>query len=480
MKTIMAHDRYADLYDFAPVGYLTLDEHGIIQEANLTAADLFQRERTHIVGEPFTSLLAPSEVVAFFSHLRQAFQSGSNATAELKISARGKIRHVLLESKASPKPAEPPRSCRTVLVDITVQKRMSNSLAQQLSNQEALLDMIPAAVFIKNLDLRYVSVNKALTDSMKKSITDLIGKTTFEVYPPDIANNFDRSDRAVLESGKAMLNIEQQIMNENGEKLWISTSKTPWFDPDGRIAGLVGISMDITPIREAEQRASELLQENRRLTRRLFEVQENERRRLSHVLHDELGQWLTAIQAQAQAMYTMPCLEEKPPCRVVAQAIVDSTAQLHQIARRILHRLRPSQLEQLGLADSLRELVSQWQASHPAVDCDIDLDVPLEDLDKQLAITLYRVIQEGLANVSTHSGASRVTLAVNRSPDAIMLSLQDNGMGIPDMSPPPQGIGLLGMRERVIAAGGESTVYSAPGQGLRIDVMLPLNLSGEQ
>jgi glucose-6-phosphate-specific signal transduction histidine kinase len=235
--------------------------------------------------------------------------------------------------------------------------------------------------------------------------------------------------------------------------------------------------MDITPIRQARQRAHELLLENRRLTRRLFDVQEKERRHLARELHDELGQWLTAIQAEAQAMYTMNCLKEHPACRESSQAIVDSTGQLHQVVRRILRRLRPTLLEQLGLADSLRELISQWQGSHPDIDCDLILDGALDDLDKRLEITLYRVVQGGLTNISTHSGASRISLAVRRAPGAIMLSLQDNGMGMSDMPLSRQGMGLLGMRERVIAADGEFTMRSTPGQGLRIDVTLPLNLS---
>lgn len=475
-----SRDRYADLYDFAPVGYLTLDERGRVLEANLTAAALLGREREKVIGKRFASWLEQGESEKFFDHLELAFSAPSNAAAKLKITAAGEIREIRLESAAARRAGENPRSCRTVMIDVTEQKRMADSLAQFHSEHEALLDMIPAAIYFKDRNLRYMSMNPFCAELMHKPVAEMLGKTADDLFPREIAESLQVSDRAVLRSGKAIAGQEQQLVDARGDSFWVSISKAPCFGPDGEVTGLVGTIMDITPIRQAKQRARELLQENRRLTRRLFDVQEEERRNLARELHDELGQWLTAIQVEAQAMRMMDCSAGNPSCREGAQSIVDSAAQLHQVVRRILRRLRPSLLEQLGLADSLRELLSQWQGSHPGIDCDLILDGDLDGLGERLEITLYRVVQEGLTNVSSHAGASRVSLAVRRAPGAIMLSLQDNGMGLSNAHPSRQGMGLLGMRERVIAADGEFTVRSTPGQGLRIDVMLPLTLPEEQ
>lgn len=222
------------------------------------------------------------------------------------------------------------------------------------------------------------------------------------------------------------------------------------------------------------------LQENRRLTRRMFAVQEKERRHLSRELHDELGQWLTAIQAEAQTINTMACTKkENSHCQDSTQSIINSTTQVHQVLRRILRRLRPSMLDQLGLADSLREMVGQWRRHHPDIACDLVLDDALEGLDETLNITLYRAVQEALTNISSHADAGRVTISVRRAPDTVLLSVEDNGRGM-DMHLPRQGLGLLGMRERVIAAEGEFVLHSMPGQGLRIDIGLPLITRSEE
>lgn len=349
-----AHDLYADLYDFSPVGYLTLDEDGCVLEANRTAAIFLDQERTNVVGKPFANWLSPGETGTFLAHLKQTLSSTSNVVFKTKIMAAGKLRDIRLESSASHNAPGKMRHCRTVMTDIT-QSRL------------------------------------------------------------------------------------------------------------------------------AEKRTKQLLEENRRLTERLFNVQELERRHLSCELHDELGQWLTAIQADAQAIR---CVSNKEPdacatCQESAQAIVSSADQMHQVVRRILHRLRPVVLDQLGLADSLEELVDQWRTHHPDICCELALEGALNDMNEVINITLYRTVQEALTNISSHADASQVSISLNREPDHILLSVTDNGLGM-NARLPRLGLGLLGMRERSIAAKGEFCFTSKPGQGLRIEVRLPLTRSEQE
>jgi len=468
-----SRDRYADLYDFAPVGYLTLDEDGRVLEANLTAAALFGRERANLIGKPFISWLAPGESAGLLNHLRQVFRFSANATAELKIEVNGKIRDVRLESSAIGSTA-PLSNCHTVISDITEQKRMASSLMQFRSEQEALLNTIPAAVYFMDMELRYIAMNQFCADLMQLPVAEMLGKTAFDLFLPAIAEEFQLSDRAVLQSEKAMTIMEQHIEDTQGNQLWVSISKAPYYGPDGKVAGLVGISMPITPLREAELRAYELMQENRRLTQRMFALQEEERRHIARELHDELGQWLTAIQAEAEAG-ARHCEARKEACRYSAQTIIDSAGQIHKVIRRILRRLRPSVLDQLGLEDSVREMLGQWHRHHPDINCELTLDGALEGLGELIDITLYRTIQEALTNISSHASASRVSISLRRGPDHILLSVEDNGKGM-DTHLPRQGMGLLGMRERIIAAEGKLTLQSMPGQGMRIEATLPLTL----
>lgn len=228
-------------------------------------------------------------------------------------------------------------------------------------------------------------------------------------------------------------------------------------------------------LKKAQQLQQALIEENRALTQNLFNVQENERRHLARELHDELGQWLTAIQAEAEAISNS--VAPASNLNAGAQAISDSARQMHAVIRGLLRQLRPAMLDALGLADSLRELQAQWCARHPNTQCDLQLHGDLENLSELINITVYRIIQEALTNVASHAHASHVRVQLSRSQektgDVLMMSVEDNGQGY-SLEQKSKGLGLLGMRERTIAAGGEFALESTPGQGMHIFVRLPV------
>jgi len=298
--------------------------------------------------------------------------------------------------------------------------------------------------------------------------------------PRELAEGFQQLGRSVLLSGKPIRNMEQMVPDAEGNPCFLSTSLAPYFDQNGKTAGLVGVSVDITPIRAAERRSHDLLRQNRLLTQRLFSLQESERRHLARELHDELGQWLTAIQAEAGAICSSSGAKREPEIRANAHAIGKSAAEVQSVIRRILRRLRPTLLDELGLSDSLQELAMQWRQHHPKIVCDLELDGNLGDLPEALNITLYRIVQEALTNIANHAQARHVKVWLRRGPpgvasdpEHILLTVQDDGKGM-DPSLPLKGLGILGMRERVIASGGEFMSRSAPGQGVCIEIRLPL------
>lgn len=476
-----ARDSYADLYDFSPIGYLTLDESGRILGINLTGAAMLGDERASIVGKPFLARLAPNDSQLFFLYLNRVFHSvgGSNIVTEAKIKRGNAEIDVRLESAPMTDAAGRGRTCRMVMTDISEQKRATQALQQTHLAQEALLSTIPAMVFFKDKDLRYTVVSQAFADFFGHPAADILGKTCFDLVPHDEAEGFQKTDLSVILSGKPLRNVEHTVPDARGNLLCLSTSLAPYFGPDGKAAGLVGISIDISAIKKAGQRSQELLQQNRQLTQQLFNLQEAERRNLSRELHDELGQWLTAIQAEAATISVGADIAKSPQIQASAQAIGKSAAEIHNVVRRILRRLRPALLDQLGLADSLRELVAQNHQHYPNIACELELDADLGNLPEPLNITLYRIVQEALTNVSKHAQASHVQVSLRREPgvesdpEQMILTVQDNGKGM-DSSQLIQGLGMLGMRERVIASGGKFKSHTAPGQGLRIEIQLPL------
>lgn len=476
-----ARDRYADLYDFAPVGYLTLDETGRILEINLTGAAMLGNERANIIGQPFPARLSLNDSQRFFIYLNQVCRSAGtgNIVTEVKIKRGDGERDVRLESAPMKRTASQSCNCRMVMIDISEQKGVMGTLQQTLLAQEALLNTIPAKVFFKDMDLRFTAVSQAFADFFDRPVANILGKTSFDLVPHEQAEEFHRMERSVLLSGKPLRNKVELVSDTGGNLLFLSISLAPYFSTDGKTSGLVGISVDVTAIREAEQRSQDLLQQNRLLTQRLFSLQESERRHLARELHDELGQWLTAIQAEAGAICSSPSPELEPEIFANAQAIHKSADEIHNVVRRMLLRLRPALLDTLGLGESLQELTAQCNQHHPEITYDLALDGDLDNLSESLNITLYRIVQEALTNIANHAQASHVNVWLRRipgvasAPEHLHLTVQDDGKGL-DPRLPLKGLGMLGMRERVIASGGEFMSHGAPGQGVRIEIHLPV------
>lgn len=230
-------------------------------------------------------------------------------------------------------------------------------------------------------------------------------------------------------------------------------------------------------LHRVKKQADTLLQENRQLTQRMFSVQEHERRTLSHELHDQFAQWLAALMVEAQFILNKT-EGESPKIYASAKAIYDNATTMQKGMRDLSTSLRPPVLDALGLELSLTELVDNWNAQYPGIDCELFMDGKLDELGEKLNISLFRIIQESLTNVAKHSNASEVVVRLIHSitPDetgTLSLHIEDNGTGIrPDSE--GAGMGLLGIRERVVAAGGKFTLYSEESGGVCIDVTIPV------
>lgn len=230
--------------------------------------------------------------------------------------------------------------------------------------------------------------------------------------------------------------------------------------------------------RRAEERAVSLLAENRALTRRLYQVQEEERKHLARELHDEAGQWLMATKLYAYSL--VGSSESKGAaaemCGKCAGQIIENVDRAHNAIANVIRDLRPGVLDALGLADGLRELAGQWRQLHPEVSLELALEGGLDDLGDMLDITAYRIIQECLTNVAKYAEANRASVQVRREAGggALVLSVSDDGKGM-DPARIGEGYGLRGMRERVAAVGGELAVSARPGEGTRVEARLPVN-----
>ncbi len=227
----------------------------------------------------------------------------------------------------------------------------------------------------------------------------------------------------------------------------------------------------------AEAQLTTLLLENRRLAQQYLQLQEAERKFLARELHDELGQYLNAIKIAAVAIQQRASDDALPLLRA-SSAIIRHADHVHAVVRDLIRKLRPIGLDELGLKAALEHLLDDWRQRLPHVHFDILLEGDVDGVGEPLALALYRLLQEGLTNVSKHARAERVEVRLLRyqstapAGDEIVFSLVDDGCGT-DLTESRLGLGLIGMRERVEMLGGQFQVTTHPASGFGVLARFP-------
>ena len=219
---------------------------------------------------------------------------------------------------------------------------------------------------------------------------------------------------------------------------------------------------------------------NEQLIHRLMEVQDDERRSIAHELHDEIGPHLFALRANAAVLAASLREGGAATSAQTAKAIGEQVEALQGHNRRILRRLRPAALDDLGLAEALAILVQGWRETDPSVELTLSLPEELEACDPQQSLALYRVAQEALTNVFRHARARHASVRVAFSgPDdarTLTVEVRDDGVGLDANARP--GLGLTGMRERMRGLGGVFACRTAAEGGALVEAAFPLHRRG--
>ena len=242
------------------------------------------------------------------------------------------------------------------------------------------------------------------------------------------------------------------------------------WQADELLLTLLALSLGLVwHVRRRLAEVSWLLQCNRELARRLITVQEDDRLALARELHDELAQHCTAIRIEAACIQRSHSLEQ---ASAAARRIDSCAGLLQEGVRRLLRRLRPAELDALGLVAALESLCSDW-AQRTGTPCAFRCSGDLHDTGEAAGTAVFRVAQEALANVFRHADARQVRIDLASTTSDLRLRVQDDGKGFSTSTRPGGGFGLLGAAERAAALGGVFGTFSTPGQGTCVELRVP-------
>jgi two-component system sensor histidine kinase UhpB len=224
-------------------------------------------------------------------------------------------------------------------------------------------------------------------------------------------------------------------------------------------------------------RLTESAAENRRLNERLMGLQEEERRELARDLHDEVGPYLFAINADAAITARLIESGRASDASAHLQLITDAVRHMQSQVRRMLARLRPIGLAEFDLREAIENLVAFWRRRRPDIRYEVSISAECESLANVVATAIYRIVQEALSNAVRHAEPKAVTISIehDRDPvqgrDEVRLAIADDGRGMRETN--SLGYGLVGISERVRAVGGRLSLSNRSGEGFAVMATLP-------
>ena len=512
--------KYTDLYDFAPVGYLTFDEKGLISELNLTAAQLLGIERTFLVGKPFSSSIQREFQDRFYLHLQEVLESPAKQTCELVLKKKdGTTFDAQLESivvKAAGR-----KVVRAVLTDITERKRADNALHGERDLLQTVMDSAGNSHLVYvDRDFNFVRVNKTYAATCGYRPEEMIGKNHFVLYPN--AEN-EAIFTHVRETGKDFevrdKPFEFPDQPERGVTYWDWTLKAV-KGPGGQVTGLVFSLHETTERKRNEEkmerlvlalqkahdelekrvaeRTAQLVESNkslkqeivkriaigedlkesqerlRNLTKHLHKIREQERAFLSRELHDQLGQALTGMKMDIRWIERrLP--EESTLILERLHSIIALIDDAILSVQRISMELRPPDLDDFGISEAIKSMLTNL-AKKTHITCKFISTPQRIVLNGEISTEIFRIFQEAFTNITRHADAKNVTIHLQHTGDKLIMEIRDDGRGITKKElMDHKSIGLTGMRERAYAIEGNLSIIGMRQKGTIVTLSVPLN-----
>ena len=362
-------------------------------------------------------------------------------------------------------------------LDITGRTQTDEELRASEQRLRILFEYAPDAYSLHDLQGRFVDGNRAAEELIGFRREELIGKSLLESNL--LSQELRAKARLLLAQsarGEAAGPDEITLNRKDGSR---RTVEVRAFPIQVRAQVLVlAIGRDITERKRAEEELRQSREQLRALAGRLQAVREEERTLLAREIHDVLAQELTLLKLDCvwlRRRLSQPVDEAgQRALKGETERMVEVIDRAMESVQRIATELRPVVLDSLGLCAAIEWLAKDFQA-RTQIPCQAVVPDGSPALDRDRSTALFRIFQEGLANVARHAAASRVQARLQWQPGEIVLTLRDNGCGIPAAKlDDPRSVGLRGMRERALLLGGFCQISGSPGQGTTIEARLPL------
>jgi len=486
-----AIQRYVDLYDFAPIAYVSFDRAGRVEEANLAATELLSEPRDLLIGRPFAFYVANLD--SLLQHLLYCRTSQQQVQTELLLRSRKgeQIPALLLSTPITSTARNGALLYQTAIIDLRERKTHERVLTEQAR----LLDLSNDAIIVRDAEDRVTYWNQGAEKIYGYTREEALGKVIYDLLKTEHPEARSKIYQKLLRDNR----WEGELVHSrrDGKRLTMFSRWSVDRDAQGNRAFVLETNNDITRRKEAEaalresknllekrvrSRTAELHAANNELENeiarrkglegQILEISDREQERLAQELHDGLCQQLTAIGFLARA--TALSLKnhrvvQTDDLEKIAKLINASVMDAHNIAR----DLHKEEIDAAGFLPALQHLVDRqiWRTS-----CQLDLRTEVNIEDDNVASELYRILREALINANKHARATQIVLEVRRLKNHFVFSVSDNGVGFSRKPKAGCGLGFHIMQYRAQSIGARLEFESLKKGGSRVACYLPLTI----
>lgn len=427
-------DRYADLYDFAPVCYINLDKTGIVININLTGAELLDQVRARIIDQPVSKWIVRRDVNKFFNHLQKALASDQKISDEIELTNNsGKQIDARIESVRAWSAERSAYVCQSVVLDITEQNKSKKEISLKARQLKIITDALPVLIAYINEHEEYLFVNRAYTDWFGISKEKINGKKISEVWEEDDYHKLYEKFRIAL-SGK-QLAFDMELAFSEAKKRYINVTFIPDFDSEQRVHGVIIMIGDIT-----DRLLIEAIDRKRLLETAHYSRLNSMGEMASEIAH-ELNQPLAAISIYSDACRRLVESNKAEPAKIM-RLLSDINGQAVR-AGDVIRRIRDfaSKKELLKVSTSINNVVKEAMSliavelrSHNVkLSLELDNDLPQVLLDRilieQVVLNLSRNAMEAMEEIDQSQRLLKIR-TVNMQPSEIEVCIEDQGPGM--------------------------------------------------
>ena len=498
----IASEKYAELYDFAPLSYFTLSREGIIIELNMAASQLLCTETSELKNSPFSSFVTIESKPVLAHFLQKIFSGSARENCELTLNINSNFRlHVSLVGIARFSEEQ----CLISMIDHSENKRMEELLRW---NQSLLLVMSNSSPFgflvvdnrtdnILYFNDRFLQIwgIECLSDQMRNGklknndiipycLPSLVDISSFaESCKPlqDESNRITIEDEIAFKEGRTIQRYSMQIRGADDQyygRFYLFEDITESKQRQillGTATILKESADEMSRINEALKKSEIELKNSvlqlRKLTQYTEKVREDERVAISRELHDDLGQALTAVTIDLATI-----VHHVSDTKVISkiEKVSDLVIEIIKNVQRITSQLRPRIIDDFGL-----EMAIEWYTKEFAQRTGVKFSLELKSgksITPDASLVIFRIMQESLTNIARHSGATKVEIKLLKDADHITFTLSDNGKGITENELKARNsFGILSMTERAASLGGTFNIYRTKKPETVVKLIFPLN-----